>query len=128
MLTAVTTDSPVLNSLVSQNFGRCTFFILFDENKNSTEINRNPFANTLGIGAGIQLAQLLVKKNVDLIITNQMGNGPFRLLISASIKVFHGMGLTAVQAVELLAKNDLPLMTIPSMLTGSKDRKRYGTN
>jgi predicted Fe-Mo cluster-binding NifX family protein len=126
MLTAVTTDSPVLNSLISQNFGRCAFFILFDEDKNSTEIIQNPFANTMGIGSGIQLAQLLIEKNVDSIITNQMGIGPLRLLLSANIKVYQCKGLIALKAVELLMESKLPVLNIPSVSTGNKLRKRYG--
>ena len=126
MLTAVTTDSPALSSLISQNFGRCAFFILFDEEKNSTEIIQNPFANTLGVGAGIQLAQLLIEKDADSLITNRMGAGPFRLLLSAGIKVYQCTELTALQAVELLTNNELPALNIPSISTGNKFRKRYG--
>lgn len=126
MLTAVTTDNAVLNSLVSQSFGRCAFFILFDENTNSTEIIRNPFANSLGVGAGIQLAQLLIEKNVDSVITNQLGMGPFRLLSSANINVYQCSDCTALEAFELLSENDLPVMTIPSLSKGRKQRKRSG--
>ena len=126
MLTAVTTDNAVLNSLISQSFGRCAFFILFDENINSTEIIRNPFANSLGVGAGIQLAQLLIEKNIDSLIANQMGIGPFRLLSSANIKVYQCSECTALEAVELLNENELAVMTIPSLSKGRKYRRRSG--
>ena len=100
--------------------------MLFDEDKNSTEIIQNPFAHAMGVGAGIQLAQLLIEKNIDSVITNQMGIGPFRLLLSTNIKVYKCSGLTALKAVELLTENRLPMMNIPSVSSGNKFRKRYG--
>jgi predicted Fe-Mo cluster-binding NifX family protein len=128
MLIAVTTDTPVLNSLISQNFGRCAFFILFDEDRNSTEIVQNPFANSMGVGAGVQLARLLIDKKADLVITNQMGAGPFRLLLSANVEVYQCTGLTALKAVELMARDELPALNMPSVSSGSKFRKRIGNN
>jgi len=128
MLIAVTTDTPVLNSLISQNFGRCAFFILFDEDKNSTEIIQNPYAKMMGVGAGIQLARLLIDKKADLVITNRMGAGPFRLLLSANVEVYQCTELTALKAVELLVKNELPALDMPSVTAGSKFRKRYFKN
>ena len=125
MLVAATTDSPVLNSLISQNFGRCAYFILFDEDKNSTEIIQNPFANMMGVGAGIQLAHLLIDKNVDSVITNRMGAGPFRLLLSANVNVYQCDVLKAIQAVELLTKNELPALNMPPLSNVQKFRKRY---
>lgn len=126
MLTAVTTDSAALKSLISMSFGRCSFFILFDDTRNSTEIIRNPFANSLGVGAGIQLAQLLIEKNVDTVISPRMGIGPFRLLSSANVRVYRCTGCTALQAVELLNENELIIMDIASLSEGRKGRKRYG--
>ncbi len=128
MLIAVTTDTPVLNSLISQNFGRCAFFILFDEDKNSTEIVQNPFTNTMGVGAGVQLARLLIEKKADSVITNRMGAGPFRLLQSANVEVYQCTELTALKAVDLLVKNELPELSMPFLPTGSKFRKRYRNN
>lgn len=124
MLIAATTDSPVLNSLISQNFGRCAFFILFDEDKNSTEIVQNPFANTMGVGAGIQLARLIIDKKADSVITNRMGAGPFRLLLSANIEVYQCTGLTALRAVEFLQEGELPELSMPSLASSMKFRKR----
>ena len=125
MLTAVTTDNPVLNSLVSQNFGRCAFFILFDENKNSTEIMKNPFSNSTGIAAGVQLAHLLIEKKVDSIITSELGKGPLMYLLSAGIKIYQCDSLTALEAVELLAKNKLAVMDTSTLAAGNRLRKRY---
>jgi len=125
MLVAATTDSPVLNSLISQNFGRCAYFILFDEDKNSTEIIQNPFANMMGVGAGVQLARLLIDKNVDSVITNRMGAGPFRLLLSANVNVYQCDGLKAIKAVELLTKNELSALNMPPVSDVQKFRKRH---
>lgn len=128
MVIAVTTNTPVLNSEISQNFGRCAFFILFDEDKNSTEVVRNPFSNTMGVGAGVQLARLLIDKKAESVITNRMGAGPFRLLVSANVEVYQCAGLTAIKAVELLTKNELPSLNMPDISDRGKSRNRYGNN
>ncbi len=128
MLIAVTTDTPALNSLISQNFGRCAFLIFFDEDKNSTEIIQNPFANTMGVGAGVQLGRLLIEKKVDSVITNRMGAGPFRLFLSAKVEVYQCTELTALEAVELLVKDGLPALNMTSLTTGNKFIKRFRNN
>ena len=74
----------------------------------------------------MQVFNLLIEKDADSLITNRMGAGPFRLLLSAGIKVYQCTELTALQAVELLTNNELPALNIPSISTGNKFRKRYG--
>ena len=79
----------------------------------------------MGVGAGIQLARLLIDKNVDSVITNRMGAGPLRLLLSANVNVYQCDVLKAIQAVELLTKNELPALNMPPLSNVQKFRKRY---
>ena len=122
---AVGTEKPEAESLISELFGRSNYFILFDKKNNTEEIITNPFARTFG-GAGIQAAQLLVEKNVDILITNQIGNNAMRILNSAGVKVFSCIRENARTAVGLLYEDKLKLIDKSLILIhGEKHRNRF---
>lgn len=87
MLIAITSEGMELNSLVAEKFGRTPFIIFYDNEKNTFESIRNPYANSLG-GAGIQTSQILIEKNASAVITIEIGLNLILLLQSANIKVY----------------------------------------
>jgi predicted Fe-Mo cluster-binding NifX family protein len=96
---------PERNSPISDVFGRCGFFLIYDQENISEKILRNPFA--LELGAGVQSARLLIENNVDAVITVQIGCNPFRLLTSANVKVYRCRHGTAGEAIRLFNEGKL---------------------
>jgi predicted Fe-Mo cluster-binding NifX family protein len=103
---AVTINKPDRNSLVSDVFGRCGFFLICDRKNLTERILNNPFTSELG-GAGIQSARLLIENDADAVITDQIGCNPLRLLVSANVKVYQCEGETAVEALRLFDEGKL---------------------
>jgi predicted Fe-Mo cluster-binding NifX family protein len=82
----VTSTGPNLNSEMDPLFGRCQYFLFVDPQSLEVEAVENPnFA--VAEGAGIQSAQLVANKGVQVIITGQIGPKAFSVLQAAGVKV-----------------------------------------
>lgn len=100
MKIAVSIDEPEKSSPISEIFGRCNSFLIYDREKKSIEFLTNPFSTEIG-GAGIHTAKFLIEKNVDAVIVKNIGENPFRFLTSADIKIFLCKENTALDAIRL---------------------------
>lgn len=113
MKVAISANSADLNSIVSPVFGRCAGFIIAEvENGEikSSEFIENPALNVFR-GAGIQAAQLVLSKNVQAVVSGNLGPNAFAILRQAGIKVYQATGLRIKEAIEKLSANELPEMT-----------------
>ncbi|MFO7445592.1 MAG: NifB/NifX family molybdenum-iron cluster-binding protein [Ignavibacteriaceae bacterium] len=102
---AITIKKPDKNPVVSGVFGRCSFFLIYDQELLTERIISNPFSSELG--AGIQSARLLIENDVDIVITNQIGSNPLRLLKSVKVKIYRCNERTAGQAIQLFNEGKL---------------------
>jgi predicted Fe-Mo cluster-binding NifX family protein len=119
MKIAVAISNPEKIYLLSELFGRSSFFLIYDTDDKSENVFTNPFANELG-GAGIQAARFLIEKNVGIVITKLIGKNPFRFLTSANIKVYRCNEETANEAFRLFNEDKLILFDF----TGNETRPR----
>jgi predicted Fe-Mo cluster-binding NifX family protein len=77
---------------ISEHFAKAPFISLWDKRLDgtvlTTEVLENPFLD-LEKGRGIELAQLLVKKGVDILYTKEdfKGKGPEQVLSGADVEV-----------------------------------------
>ncbi len=112
MKVAISANSADLNSLVSPVFGRCAGFIIAEvENGEikSSEFISNPALNAFR-GAGIQAAQLVLSKNVQAVISGNLGPNAFAVLQQAGVKVYQAFGLSIKDAIKKLSAGELPEM------------------
>ena len=84
--TALGTD---LKAEIDPNFGRAHYFLVVDPKTKKKQAIENPNRESIQ-GAGIQSAQLMVDRNVGLLITGQIGPNAQRVLESSGIKVITG--------------------------------------
>ncbi|HOV13325.1 MAG TPA: NifB/NifX family molybdenum-iron cluster-binding protein [Spirochaetota bacterium] len=84
MIIAIPSDN---KEHVSETFGRCKCFVLYNTETKEINIVDN-FANmSLGSGAGMQTATNLIKNKIDVIITYDLGPKANRVLAETDIKV-----------------------------------------
>lgn len=88
-----------LSSLVDSGFERSLFFIFVDIETMSAEAVPNPYVNTMG-GAGIQTAQFIANKAVEIVFAGECGSNAFQTLRAAGVKLITGINGTVRETVE----------------------------
>ena len=106
MKIGVTSTGENLQANVDQRFGRCKYFLIVDAESMEFEVLSNENAMASG-GAGIQTAQTIANKGVEVIVTGNVGPNAFQTLSAAGIKVFTGASGTIKEAVEKYKKGEL---------------------
>ena len=114
MKICVTAYSNDYDSQIDPRFGRCSFFVLIDPDTMQIEITPNLASGASG-GAGIQAAQILVNKNVDMLITGNVGPKAFGALSSSGIKVITGVMGSVRTAIEKYKKGELNITSSPTV-------------
>ena len=110
MKIAVCAMAPDIESLVDVRFGRCPYFIIAeveDGKIKKWESLPNPALNAFG-GAGIQAAQAIARKGVNVLICGSLGPNAYGVLSSTGIQLIPGIsGITVRQAIEKYLKGEL---------------------
>ncbi|MDP8221736.1 MAG: NifB/NifX family molybdenum-iron cluster-binding protein [Candidatus Lernaella stagnicola] len=99
MIIAVTSTGPTLEDAVETRFGRCAYFLIIDTDSMAFEVIGNPNV-AAGGGAGIQSAQLMADKDVEIVLTGNCGPNAFQTFGAAGIQVISGVTGQVRQVVE----------------------------
>ena len=125
MKIAITSAGSDLNSNVDPRFGRTPYFLIVDTDTMQFEAIENPNVNAMG-GAGIQSAQLVANKGVEVVLTGSCGPNAFQTLQAAGTKVITGVVGTVSEAIERYKSGQLNPITGPNV--GSHYGMGYGTS
>ncbi|MCK9362425.1 MAG: NifB/NifX family molybdenum-iron cluster-binding protein [Syntrophales bacterium] len=97
MKVAITASGENLNSPVDRVFGRARYFVIADPEETNVEVFENSQNVNAAQGAGIQAAQQIADKCVDVVLTGNVGPNAFRALDAVSIKIYEfGSGVLTV--------------------------------
>ena len=94
MKIAVSSTGKNLTDSVSEVFARCPYFIIAEiENQEIKrfEAMKNESENQMG-GAGISAAQLMAEKNINAVITKNVGPRALDVLKQFNIEIYYGDG------------------------------------
>jgi predicted Fe-Mo cluster-binding NifX family protein len=108
MKIAVSSNGKNLTDNVSEVFARCPYFCIAEiknQKIDKTEIIKNESTNQMG-GAGISVAQLMAEKNVNAVITGNVGPRAFDVLKQFNIEIYRGEGKVK-EAVEKFIEGKL---------------------
>ena len=114
MKIAVTAKGKTLDDAVDPRFGRCAFFVVVDTETMDTEALDNAAAG-LGGGAGIQSAQLMADRDVEVVLTGNCGPNAHRTLQAADIQVVVGVSGSVGEAVEAYRSGELSAAESPNV-------------
>jgi predicted Fe-Mo cluster-binding NifX family protein len=101
--------SAVANSLDAQvdpRFGRCPFFMIVDSETMQFEAIPNMASGAMG-GAGIQAAQTIASRGVQVLVTGNVGPNAFQALSAAGIKIVTGAFGNVREVVEKYKRGEL---------------------
>lgn len=115
MRIAASTNTGGLEDKITPVFGRAPSFTIVEVqgDKFSAEIVRNTSA-ARGGGAGIAASQTLVDKNVEVLLTGNVGPNAIDVLNAAKIKIYKADGFSVREAIERYLNGELEEITTPS--------------
>ncbi len=114
MKICITSEGKTLDSKVDPRFGRCQYFIFFDMDAGSFEVQENTSAQFQG-GAGIQSGQFVVSKGVQAVLTGNVGPNAHQVLSAAGISIMTGVSGTVKDVIAAYKKGELKAASGPSV-------------
>ena len=87
MKIAISSQGKEENSLMDSRFGRCEYFCIYDIEDDGFKVIENTAINS-NAGAGIEAANLVLKENIDAIVTGNVGPHANEVLKRSNIKIF----------------------------------------
>jgi len=106
MKICVTASGNSLDAPVDLRFGRAAFLAIVDSETMLFEAIPNAATGAMG-GAGIQAAQTLARRGVNVLITGNVGPNAFQALRSAGVKVITGASGSVRGVVEKYKRGEL---------------------
>lgn len=98
MKIAVSATAPNLDALVDPRFGRAPYFIIVDPDSMQFETMENSSASAPG-GTGISVAQAIVGKGLQVVLTGSCGPNAYEVLSAAGVQIITGVSGTVRDAV-----------------------------
>lgn len=114
MKICVSAESNSLDAPIDPRFGRCPYFVIVDSENMQFEAIQNMAFAAVG-GAGIQAAQTIASKGVEVLITGNVGPNAFQALSAAGIKIVTGASGTVREIVEKYKRGELSETGAPTV-------------
>jgi predicted Fe-Mo cluster-binding NifX family protein len=105
-----------LDAQLDPRFGRCEYFIFVDPDTFEFEAVRNPNTDGAG-GVGIKSSQLVANKDVQAVITGNVGPNAFQVLSATGIEVITELSGTVREAIERYKKGEVKPAQTPNVET-----------
>ncbi len=99
MRIAISSTGSTLDAEVDPRFGRCQYFIIVDPETMEAESIQNTNAMASG-GAGISTGQVIVGKDVGVVLTGNCGPNAYQVLSAAGVQVITGVSGKIKDAIE----------------------------
>jgi predicted Fe-Mo cluster-binding NifX family protein len=106
MKICITSQAESLNSEIDPRFGRANYFLIVDTDNMEIESFKNPYTQAGG-GAGIQAAQFVANKDVEAVITGNIGPNSFQVLTEAGLNIISGLSGSVKSAIEKYKNGEL---------------------
>lgn len=105
MRVAIASKGNSTNSTLDRHFGRCSYFVIYDTENESTEIIPNPYADAEE-NSGPSAVRLLISKTVNKVISAEFGIKIKTLLDSSRIQmiVIKKPGISVQAIIDMLNK------------------------
>jgi len=114
MKICITSQGDNLDAEVDPRFGRAVYFLIVDTENMESEAIQNPYIQAGG-GAGIQAAQFVANKDVEAIITGNIGPNSFQVLTEAGLSIISGVSGSVKSAIEKYKNGELKSVENPTV-------------
>ncbi len=104
---ALAAEGKYIDSIVSNDFEKCSSLIIIDNEDMSIKSVINNGPNSMD---GVYLAREIIKSGCEAVITGKIQPAAFNILADAYITRYDGAGSTVEAALKLMEKNLLKLI------------------
>ena len=111
MKIAITAQGETLDSPLDPRFGRCAFFLIFDDSQKSVQVVPNAAVGAAH-GAGITAAQKVLEIGVQVVLTGNLGPNAFNVLMQGGVKAYRANPGPVSQAIDQYHNNKLPPISL----------------
>lgn len=115
MKVAVAARGPTPMDVMDPSFGRCPYFVIFDDQTGQHEYIVNPGAASSS-GAAVATVQGLLGAGVAAVVAQNVGPNAMAALQAAGIKVYCSLGGTVGEIIQLFKQGKLQLLNAPTAL------------
>ncbi|MBP1908115.1 NifB/NifX family molybdenum-iron cluster-binding protein [Methanolobus bombayensis] len=113
MKICVTSKGSDLDAPTVPHFGRCKFFLIVDPDTMEFEAIGNNQGSASG-GAGVQAAQQVIGKGINVLVTGSVGPNAFTLLESEGIEMNIFSGGSVKEAIDAFNSGSLESIDAPN--------------
>jgi len=96
-----------------ERFGRCAWFVIFDEHGNVQESIANT-ARSSAEGAGVKSTQLLLRNNIDVVLTGRVGPKAMHAMLNGGVVVYTGIAATVNETLEKYLNGQMKPLAVPN--------------
>ena len=114
MKICVTASGNTLDAPVDPRVGRAAYFLIVNPETMTFEAVSNTAGGAMS-GAGIQAAQTIARKGVNILITGNVGPNAFQALASAGIRIVVGASGTVREVIEKHKRGELKETRAPTV-------------
>ncbi|MEJ2567737.1 MAG: NifB/NifX family molybdenum-iron cluster-binding protein [candidate division WOR-3 bacterium] len=114
MKICITSQGDNFTAEVDPRFGRAFYFLFVDTDNMKSEAIQNPYMQAGG-GAGIQAAQFVANKDIEAVITGNIGPNAFQVLKEAGLSIISGVSGNVKAAIEKYKKGELKSAENPTV-------------
>ncbi len=114
MIICITSEGSTLEANVDQRFGRCKYFIFYDDATLDFEAVENKNIAGTG-GVGIQSAQLVAEKQAKVVLTGAVGPNASQTLQAAGIDSVVDVAGTVMEAIDKYKNKELKISDGPNV-------------
>jgi predicted Fe-Mo cluster-binding NifX family protein len=114
MKICITSQGDNLDAEIDPRFGRANYFLIVDTDTLESEAIKNPYTQAGG-GAGIQAAQFVANKEVEAVITGNIGPNAFQVLKEVSLNVISEVSGSVRKAIEKYKKGEFKSTENPTV-------------
>ena len=90
MKIAITSTGGSMDALVSEQFGRCQYFLIVDSKTMKIEAVVSNLGEQMQSGAGPKAAELIINKGAEVLLTGHVGDKAEEALKRGGVKIVDG--------------------------------------
>lgn len=109
MKICVCADGKTIQSPISPVFGRCPYFLIFNDVDQTPQVIDNS-ARDGAHGAGSGAAQLIINHDVNILICNPPGPKAMQILADTDVQINHAQGKSVEEALHLYQQGKLQIL------------------